>query len=49
MKINLNIYKVAVIGIYEDNAAVYEYHIDDVKYNDDKTIATIAKLYYTVE
>ena len=33
--------KVAVIGIYEDNAAVYEYHIDDVKYNDDKTIATL--------
>lgn len=33
--------KVAVIGIYEDNTSVYEYHIDDIKYNDDKTAATI--------
>lgn len=33
--------KVAVISIYEDNASVYEYHVDDVKYNEDKTIATI--------
>ncbi len=33
--------KIAVISIYEDNASVYEYHVDDVKYNEDKTIATI--------
>lgn len=33
--------KVAVISIYEDDASVYEYQVNDVKYNEDKTIATI--------
>lgn len=33
--------KVAVISIYEDDSSVYEYHIDGIKYNEDKTTATI--------
>ncbi len=33
--------KIAVISVYEDNASVYEYHIDEIKYNEDKTVATI--------
>lgn len=33
--------KIAVIGIYEDDASVYEYSIDDLSYNEDKTVATI--------
>lgn len=33
--------KVAAISIYEDNTSYYEYHVDDVKYNEDHTIATI--------
>lgn len=37
-----NTKKIAAISIYEDNASDYEYHIDDVTYNEDKTVATIS-------
>lgn len=33
--------KLAVISIYEDNTATFDYHIDEIKYNEDKTTATI--------
>lgn len=33
--------KVAAISIYEDNTSYYEYHVDNIKYNEDNTIATI--------
>lgn len=33
--------KLAIISIYEDNTAVYEYHIDKIIYNADRTLVTI--------
>lgn len=33
--------KLAVIGIYEDNSSDYDYQVDKINYNENKTTATI--------
>lgn len=39
--------KLGLVVAYEDNSKDFEYHIDDVTYNEDKTEATITYTYKT--